>query len=575
MTAKLFSWKNLSISLKTSFISALVVLTLLVLAAFFFISKQSTLINYILDQYKGMIEQTFDAQAAKDAESLRARHDVNTKISSGLSGYFVYNFDTEGLKNNLGNLLELPDIEVIRVVDSDGKPFVALWKDKGTIQSGDKVPDNVTLNEKLMFSKDILYDKETVGKVFLYYTDRLLLEQVKENKEGIDNKVVDLQKTIAQKNRAATYTQVIVFALVIIALLVTISLTLKMIVIDRIRLITSGLKDIAEGEGDLTKRLADKYQDEIGELCLWFNTFVKKIQDIIKDVANGAIGLDSSSSSLADLSAHMKQDADQTSVKADNVSRSSEVMSNNMNSVAAAMEEASTNVNMVASAAEEMNVTISQIAENTEQAKKITFDAVGQTKNASKQVDTLGEAAEGIGKVLETISEISEQVNLLALNATIEAARAGESGKGFAVVANEIKDLAKQTAEATGEIRIKIEGIQESTGGTVSHIEQIAKVVNEVNEIVTTIATAIEEQSLATNEIANNVAQASEGISEVNQNVAESSTSVETIAHEIAEVNDAASKISENSEMVSKRAEELSGLSNQLTQLVGKFKIQP
>lgn len=570
---KSFKWNTFSITIKTALISALVVQILLILAAVFFISKQSSLVDYILGQYQGMIQQTFEDQADKDKASLQERHAINTKISGGLSGYFVYNFDTDGLKNNLENLLALPDIVAIQIKDSEGNPFVALWKEDGKVANGDTLGEAITLDEKNMFSEDIYYDNQIVGKVVLYYTDALLLEQVTSNDENIIKSVNSLTAEIAEKNRAAMYTQIIVFGVVIIALLITISMTLKFLVINRLKTITSGLKDIAEGEGDLTKRLTDKYGDEIGELCNWFNTFVLKIQTIITDVARGAQNLDQASTKLASLSGNMKEDADQTSKKADNVSVSSEQMSNNMNSVAAAMEEASTNINMVASAAEEMNVTISQIAENTEQAQSITVNAVNQTANASEQVNQLGSAAEGIGKVLETISEISEQVNLLALNATIEAARAGDAGKGFAVVANEIKDLAKQTADATGEIRMKIEGIQQSTKGTVSHIEQIAKVVDEVNAIVSTIATSIEEQSQATNEIANNVAQASEGITEVNENVAQSNISVGAIADEIGEVNTAALKITENSDLVSESADQLSQLSNQLTKMVGKFRI--
>lgn len=573
MITKMLSWNKLPISIKTSLICGFVVLSLLVLAAVFLISRQSALVEHIIVQYKDMIQETFESQAQKDASALIARHEVNAKISSGLSGYFVYNFDSDGLKNNLSNLLELPDVEAIKIVDAEGNPFVALWKEEGQIQSGDTLSESVQVNSEQMYTRDIQYTGETVGKIFFYYTNELLLKQVKANKDTLNSKVSTLHDTILQRLSAAKFSQGIAFAVVIIALLVTISFTLKLLVINRLKLVTSNLRDIAEGEGDLTKRLDAKHQDEIGELCDWFNTFIQKIQDIIRDVADSATNLDSASGNLADLSGNMKGNADQTSVKAENVSGSSDQMSNNMNSVAAAMEEASTNINMVASAAEEMNVTISQIAENTEQALSITVSAVEQTKNASTQVDTLGDAAEGIGKVLETISEISEQVNLLALNATIEAARAGEAGKGFAVVANEIKDLAKQTADATGEIRLKIEGIQESTDGTVSHIEQIAKVVDEVNSIVQTIATSIEEQSQATNEIAGNVAQASEGIGEVNENVAESNISVGNIAEEIGEVNQAASKISENSEMVSKSATDLANLANQLNVLVGKFKI--
>jgi methyl-accepting chemotaxis protein len=198
---------------------------------------------------------------------------------------------------------------------------------------------------------------------------------------------------------------------------------------------------------------------------------------------------------------------------------------------------------------------------------------VVQTKSASEKVDELGNAAREIGKVVETITEISEQVNLLALNATIEAARAGEAGKGFAVVANEIKDLAKQTAEATMEIKEKIAAIQGSTDGTVSEINQISKIINDVNEIVTTIATAVEQQSVTTKEIAGNVAQASQGIQEVSENVAQSSNVAEEIAKEISDVNQSAAEMSNSSAQVNLSAEELTKMGTKLNEMVGKFRI--
>jgi len=567
-------WTKLSISIKTEFLNSAVVFLLLALVGSFIISRQGTLVEFILTQYQDMVQKIFEAQADRDGASLKERQGINTRICSGMSGYFVYNFDSEGLKNNLKSLMALPDIVAIEVKDSENKPFVALWKDKGNLMNGEAVASGINLDKAKSFSEDIQYDKKTIGKIFLYYTDGLLLQQLRDSKQKLQSDVDKLGATITQNIQSAKYSQIVAFVLVVCFLILSIFFTLKGMVIARLKKITSNLRDIAEGEGDLTKRLTDKSQDEIGELCGWFNVFVGKIQKIIKDVSLGSRELDGASKNLAELSELLKKDAAQTSSKAGNVSTSSEQMSDNMNSVAAAMEEASTNINMVASAAEEMNVTISQISENTDQASKITVNAVVQTESATTQVDELGKAAMGIGKVLETISEISEQVNLLALNATIEAARAGDAGKGFAVVANEIKALAKQTAEATGEIRMKIQGIQDTTQGTVAHIAQIAKVVDEVNAIVATITTSIEEQSAATREIASNVSQASEGIAEVNQNIAQSNLSVRAITQEIGEVTSAATKISENSNMVSTSAEKLSQLSNELNVMVGRFKIQ-
>jgi methyl-accepting chemotaxis protein len=566
-------WNKLSISFKTAVINSAVVLILLVFVAGFIMNKQSLLVQHILTQYQDMIQQIFENQADRDNRLLRERHAINAKVCSGMSGYFVYNFDVDGLKVNLNSLLALPDITAIVIKDAENKTFLAMWMSQGKISDGDIDKAGIVLDPKKMFSENIYYDKKVIGKVQLFYTDKLLVAQLQESKQKLQVDSDKLGSEIIDNIQSARYSQIVAFIFIVVSLIVTLILTLRWIVVARLQKITLNLRDIAEGEGDLTKRLTDRFSDEIGELCSWFNLFIEKIQKIVEDVSEGSQELDSASGQLAELSEYMKKDAIQTSQKAGNVSASSETMKDNMNSVAAAMEEASTNINMVASAAEEMNVTICQIAENTEQAKKITVTAVSQTQNATSQVDELGRAAEGIGKVLETISEISDQVNLLALNATIEAARAGDAGKGFAVVANEIKDLAKQTAAATGEIRLKIEGIQGSTKGTVSHIEQIAKVVDEVNVIVSTIATSIEEQSIATREISSNVAQASEGITEVNENVAQSSIAVGAISQEIGEVTEAAKKISDNSNMVSESAEKLSQLSNQLNLMVGRFKV--
>jgi methyl-accepting chemotaxis protein len=333
------------------------------------------------------------------------------------------------------------------------------------------------------------------------------------------------------------------------------------------------LRDIAQGEGDLTRRLEVNSRDEVGEMAKWFNMFVENIQRIIASVAENARQVNDSSSELNAISDQMSAGAGQTSEKANTVAAASEEMSTNMNSVAAAMEQASTNVGMVASAAEEMTATINEIAQNTEKARGITGEAVTQAGNASGQVAELGTAAQEIGKVIETITEISEQVNLLALNATIEAARAGEAGKGFAVVANEIKELARQTAEATGEIKGKIENIQDATRETVSQIGGITSAVIQVNGMIDGVAAAVEEQSVTTEEIAKNVGQAARGIQDVTENVSQSSTVANQIADDIGNANQASTEISSSSVEIKSRADELSQLARDLRETVGHFRV--
>jgi methyl-accepting chemotaxis protein len=337
--------------------------------------------------------------------------------------------------------------------------------------------------------------------------------------------------------------------------------------------VAAGLKDVAEGEGDLTLRLEVKKMDEVGELASLFNVFAEKLQGMIKNIAGNAETLNASSGDLAEFSSKMSGESDQLSDKANLVSASAEEMSSNMDTIATSMEQTSNNVQVVATSAEEMTSTISEIAKNSERARNITHEAVSRAQNASQNVDELGNAAREINEVTETITEISEQTNLLALNATIEAARAGEAGKGFAVVANEIKELAGQTAKATEDIRGKIHGIQTSTSGTVSEIEKISQVINDVDAIVSTIAAAVEEQSLTTKEIAENVTQASIGISEVKDSVKQSSDVSTDIAREIGDINNSTGEISDGTSQIDQSVKELKELAQELKAMVGRFKL--
>jgi len=306
------------------------------------------------------------------------------------------------------------------------------------------------------------------------------------------------------------------------------------------------LKDIAEGEGDLTARLDARSSDEIGELAKWFNVFVQKIQHTVQTIGRHVQDVASSAEELTAVSHQMSSNSEETAAQA--------------NVVSAASEQVSRNVQTVAVGAQEMSTSMKQIASSANDAARVVKDAVEVTDKTNQTITKLGASSAEIGNVIKVITSIAEQTNLLALNATIEAARAGEAGKGFAVVANEVKELAKQTGQATEDISNKISAIQQDTEGAVAAIRQIGGVITQINDIANTIASAVEKQSVTTNEMSQNVGEAAKGSHEIVQN--------------IAGVAQAAQSTASGATQTQAAAQELARLASALQSAVNQFKYE-
>jgi len=295
------------------------------------------------------------------------------------------------------------------------------------------------------------------------------------------------------------------------------------------------------------------------------------LRGVVEDVFQKCLGLNTSSETLMGLSKDMTSATDTITVNSKNVTSASGDVSTEINSVATAMNQASDSVNLIALSVEEMTATINKVVLNSEKAWDISSTAVEQSQTASDKIKRLGEATMEISKITEVISEISAQTNLLSLNATIEASRAGSAGRGFAVVANEIKELARQTAHATAQIKSQVENIQNSTSDTAEEMLGVINTINEMNDNITSIATAIEEQSHTAKGISQNVTQTSKGIAEVNENTTRSSTSANEIAKAIADVDVEVKDLSQNSHHVKQGVENLLKYTGELREMAEKF----
>ncbi len=482
--------------------------------------------------------------------------------------------DMDGVQEILDRAAEDPSIHQVRLFDAD----------LDEVMSTTSEPDKFTNLDQLREAQETkvpVLDKQHVMEGRIRYFDPVILngecldchDGESGDFFGVLETNVDTEDLIAQYKSNRFILSVIAWVVVFVMGGILFVLIHKMVV-KPIKVVSKSIHEIAAGEGDLTQRLAINSHDELGYLAEGFNNFVGTLEkkaetqnEIQHGVQNGTEELSTIVSELGSVSTEIYERSNDIAAQSNMVATAAEQMTSNMESIAEASRNSQDNLNSVAGATEEMTATVSEIAQNAEQARGITGEAVQNVASASTSVNELGLAAQEISKVTDTIIEIAEQTKLLALNATIEAARAGEAGKGFAVVANEVKELAKQTNDATADISQKIEAIQAGTDGTVGEIASISSVIDKVNDIVNTIATAVEEQNVTTQDIAGNIGQATTGMHGVVNNVAEATQSAREITQNITEVNGNIGKIEETGEVLQKTTGTLTATGGQLTDM--------
>ena len=262
----------------------------------------------------------------------------------------------------------------------------------------------------------------------------------------------------------------------------------------------------AVSAGDLTPRLEIRTRDEIGQMGHAVNAAIDRVAKTLFGVQGSLDRLSSSATALGKMGHQLGENASSTSSRAIGASAAAETISGSATTVAAATVQ--------------MGGSVKEIARNAADAARIANDAVRSAEATSKAIGQLDESSREIGDVVKVISDIAELTNLLALNATIEAARAGDAGKGFAVVATEVKELARQTARATGDIGGKVSAIQKGIRNTVEAIRAICGVIREVHEYQVAIAGAVEEQAQVTRQIGLNAAGAAEASSAIAGDIA-------------------------------------------------------
>ena len=305
---------------------------------------------------------------------------------------------------------------------------------------------------------------------------------------------------------------------ILFVIIVALTLLIQKTILGPLDQTVSAMEDIAKVEGDLTKRLKVKGNDELTQLTSGFNLFVEKISSLIHSVHNNADKVKDTAVSLSEINQEAQSLATDQNAQTEQLENAMEQMKVTIDEIAQNAENAALETEqgrqLVCEGQDVINVTVQEINALSDTVKK-----------AAEAIKTLAHESDNIGSVLEVIRGIAEQTNLLALNAAIEAARAGEQGRGFAVVADEVRTLASRTGQSTEEIQTMIQNLQQGASSAVSVIENSAKqstettehvqqanvalnkiseVIHHVSDMNTQVATAAEQQSLSAEEINRN-----------------------------------------------------------------------
>lgn len=436
--------------------------------------------------------------------------------------------DSATVTASLGGLRMSPRV-LAAVVYANNKPFA--WYQKGSDSKA--VPDTLAGQPR------------SVG-IELIKQGLIITEQIKSEGQVIGN--ISLQVDMSEIDEMVQSSLIKSLILVVVISLAAVSLAyvVQLSIVRPVNEVVTALRNIAQGEGDLTRRLPETGNDEVTELSRRFNQFVTSLQSIIANVATSAREVSSSASLLSRLSRENESEirSQQTEI----------------HQVVGAVKE-------MANVVQDVTVSVSDTADKSHQAdgaaaegKKMVVNSMGQItalsgdiKTAAEVIDRLRNQTVSIGSVLDVIRGIADQTNLLALNAAIEAARAGEQGRGFAVVADEVRSLAFKTQSSTTEIQKMIEQLQTgaqqavdmmSTGTAQANsavvqasdasgaLEHITEIVSVIRDRTNQIAAASEQQSAATRQIESNI----DRISSVASHTAESSSRISANTDSLAQL---------------------------------------
>jgi len=476
-----------------------------------------------------MIESGVAANAqikSLNSELKKFTHTIEVLVGGSVSGALAFG-DKGTAKEILTNLSQSGRVDKVVIYDDASKPFV--WYQKSTGVKGKTLP----LGAPSLGGQKMLVDTEA---------SIIKMDPIKSGSEVVGSIYIEVNKSEVAEATSSALQSAGISVVLISILAAIVSYFVQRSITGPVQVVSDALRDMADGDGDLTLRLPDDSQDELGLLARRFNAFMEKLHGAIAGFASNAAELDRFAGELSHTARETERGVVSQQADIQQVVESVREMSSVVQTVAHNVTQAAES----AESADQESSSGSQVVSDT----MAQIDRLAQDINgASEVINQLRQETDAIGSVLDVIRGIAEQTNLLALNAAIEAARAGEQGRGFAVVADEVRTLASRTQSSTQEIQEMIERLQGGAREAVERMQQgttqageavqrseqaseslsaITGGVSEIRDRTHQIASATEQQAAATLEIEKNMdsiavvaRQAAAGSTDISSNISE------------------------------------------------------
>ena len=424
----------------------------------------------------------------------------------------IWNIRKDVIKDNAESLLKNEEIGAVEVLDGDGGVLYSRAKTETAYQKEYLLPAK---------KQDLMKDAQKIGTVAVrateYFATQKLFREV-----------------------VTTVVEITIMVLMLGMIVLFISLKLSKSIVH----MASVLKDIAEGDGDLTKTIPVSGKDEIGEMATYFNRFIEKLNGIVLSIRSHSKGITS-------LTEELKKRMEQ-------IDRTEDILLETLGNTSTAVEQMAGSIKTIAENTRHLSRNADETEELAADGRKAvqgTIDGINKVRSVLeegvREVKSLGNRTSEVGKITTVINDIADQTNLLALNAAIESARAGEHGRGFAVVADEVRKLAERTTQSTKEITKMISTIQQETTNVVRRMEEansevargvtladstggildgIVARVGELKQTINLVANSASEQSQATNDISDQALKVNNSVKETGKAVSQSTASTKEIA---------------------------------------------